>query len=139
MEINWENKVNADISKLDSLFIQLNQILKLDLEVLSVHLFDDEGLLEINRKFLDHDYYTDIITFDLRDEFSNEAELFISTERINDNAISNGLNPEEELFRICIHSMLHLAGFNDKTESDIKTIRQKENEYLQLLFHVKHL
>lgn len=97
MEINWENKVNAETEKLESLFIQLNQILKLNLDELSVHLFDDEGLLEINKKFLDHDYYTDIITFDLRDEFSNEAELFISTERINDFANSNGLNPEEEL------------------------------------------
>lgn len=116
---------------------QLNQDLELQLEHLSIQFISDEELLHINKEFLNHDYYTDIITFDLRDELSKEAELYISLDRIADNAAQLEVKTETEMFRAIIHGLLHLAGFKDKNEIDEAEMRSQENKYLAKLFHVK--
>ncbi len=115
----------------------LNQELNLQLEHLSIQFISDEELLHINKEFLNHDYYTDIITFDLRDELSKEAELYISLDRILDNAAQLEIKSETEMFRVIIHGLLHLAGYQDKNETDEAEMRLQENKYLALLFHVK--
>ena len=97
-----------------------------------VFMTDDE-LLELNRKHLEHDYYTDIITFDLSDhEGDVEADLYISIDRTKDNASRLGVDPNLELERVILHGVLHLTGYNDKSEEEQKLIRQKEDEYLNL-------
>ncbi len=93
----------------------------------------DEFLLNMNRDFLQHDYYTDIITFGLSEKNKPiEAEIYISIDRVKENALSLGVSYKEEMLRVIFHGALHLCGFKDKTKSEISTIRDKEDQYLQL-------
>lgn len=97
----------------------------------------DEYLLKINQEYLAHDYYTDIITFDnSENEAEIEADLFISIDRVQDNSNQNESAFDDELHRVMIHGVLHLLGFGDKTEEEIKEMRQKENDCLSLLAHL---
>lgn len=98
----------------------------------------DEYLLEINNKHLQHDYYTDIITFDLSDPISTQTigELYISIDRVKDNALSLQAKFSIELLRVVFHGALHLCGYKDKTPTDIKRMREKEDEYLNLYLKV---
>lgn len=91
---------------------------------------DDDFLLDINRTHLDHDYYTDIITFPLNDE-PLLAEIYISIDRVRDNATFLGISFEDELHRVIIHGILHLCGYEDHEEDDIREIRAREEFYLQ--------
>jgi rRNA maturation RNase YbeY len=97
----------------------------------------DEELLAINKEHLAHDYYTDIITFNYNTDSLLSGDLFISVDRVTDNAMQLGVSLEEELHRVCFHGVLHLLGYNDKTPNEIDAMRQKENFYLNKLFHVK--
>jgi len=100
----------------------------------------DEHLLEMNREHLDHDYYTDIITFDYSEGDVVSGDLFISVDRVQDNANELSLKFIDELNRVCVHGLLHLCGYKDKSEADEKQMRGKEDEMLALrLFHVEHL
>ncbi len=93
----------------------------------------DEFLLKMNRDFLQHDYYTDIITFGLSEKNQPiEAEIYISIDRVKDNAKTLENNYQQEMLRVIFHGALHLCGFKDKTKSEISTMRAKEDQYLQL-------
>jgi rRNA maturation RNase YbeY len=93
----------------------------------------DEALLKINQDFLQHDYYTDIITFDNSEhEAIISGELYISLERIMDNAKNLNVALETELHRVIIHGILHLIGLNDKTEEEQLTMRAAEQNCLSL-------
>jgi rRNA maturation RNase YbeY len=95
----------------------------------------DEKLLEINRERLGHDFYTDIVTFPLTDcETVLSSEFCISIDRIKENAVTFGRSFESELHRVIIHGVLHLIGFDDHTEEDVKEMREKEEDALKLLF-----
>lgn len=96
----------------------------------------DAFLLEINRTHLDHDYFTDIITFPLNDD-PLMAEIYISTERVKENAEGLNIPFEEELHRVMIHGVLHLCGYDDHEEDDIRMMRKKEEEWLKKL-KVRH-
>ena len=109
---------------------------KVSLSRLDYVFCSDEFLLEINNKFLNHDYYTDIITFDLSDTDSVMGEIYISIDRVKDNATQQSTSFKEELTRVIFHGALHLCGYKDKKQSEINLMRQKENYYLNL-FHVK--
>ena len=93
----------------------------------------DDELLEINKTHLDHDYYTDIITFDYSSSRKISGELFISVDRVRDNAATHGSSEKQEFHRVVAHGVLHLLGFKDKTEAECKVMREKENEVLQAL------
>jgi len=102
----------------------------------------DKYLLEINRKFLEHDYYTDIITFDLSGAPEIVVgEIYISIDRVKDNASTLGISVKEELHRVMFHGALHLCGYQDKTANQKKIMRLEENKnlqsYLGLMFHGK--
>ncbi len=92
----------------------------------------DEHLLGINVAYLDHDYYTDVITFPLSEE-SIHGDIFISSERVEDNARTEGVPFLYELCRVMLHGILHLAGYGDKSPEEVVVMRQKEDEYLQHL------
>ncbi|MDE3234350.1 MAG: rRNA maturation RNase YbeY [Bacteroidota bacterium] len=95
----------------------------------------DPYLLEINKQFLNHDYYTDIITFDLSEDAVKkgiEGEVYISLDRIKDNAKQENASYTEEALRVIFHGALHLCGYKDKKKSEIEVMRQKEEYYLQL-------
>jgi probable rRNA maturation factor len=92
----------------------------------------DEALLEINRKYLNHDTYTDIITFDNSENNNQiEGDIFISIERIKENSVIFNNNFETELLRVMAHGVLHLCGYGDKKEKEVKIMREKENFYIQ--------
>ncbi len=97
---------------------------------------DDEYLHEINLKYLDHDTYTDIISFDNSIGNTLHGDIFISTERVGENASEFNVDFNEELKRVVIHGVLHFCGFKDKTERDQELMRRKEEEKIKL-FHVE--
>lgn len=93
----------------------------------------DEEILKTNIQFLKHNTYTDIITFNYNDGKVINSEIFISIERVHENAKILNENFEDELHRVMIHGILHLLGYSDKTKKEKELIRKKENEYLKLL------
>ena len=93
----------------------------------------DEKILEVNREYLQHDYYTDIITFDYSDLDRVSGDLFISTETVGSNAEKFSTLYEEELSRVIIHGVLHLCGQADKTPEEREIMRQKEELALKML------
>ena len=93
----------------------------------------DDYLLEVNREHLDHDYYTDIITFDYSDFPIVSGDLFISVDRVKENATDFNVSFEHELHRVIIHGFLHLCGYFDKTNEDELLMRSKENQALSLI------
>ena len=90
----------------------------------------DEHLRGINVEFLDHDYYTDIITFDFGDEARMQGEIYISTERVAENAQTHSVSFVHELCRVMVHGVLHMAGYGDKTPEQEAVMRHKEDFYL---------
>ena len=98
--------------------------------------FNDEDLKELNIKFLNHDYYTDVICFDETADQVVSGNIAISVDRVKENATQIGVDFEEELHRVMIHGVLHFIGFNDKTSSEKKEIREQESLALSM-FHVK--
>jgi rRNA maturation RNase YbeY len=95
---------------------------------------DDEYLHKINVEYLQHDTYTDIITFDNSEHIGKiEGDIFISIERVKENADNLKITFEQELHRVMIHGVLHLLGYKDKTKAEKQTMRAKEDEALRLL------
>ena len=99
---------------------------------INIILCSDEYLLEINLQFLKHDYYTDIITFDTSDDKILSGDLYISIDRVVDNASNLGVTLNDELHRVMVHGLLHLCGYADKSDLEEKTMRSKEDHYLSL-------
>lgn len=97
---------------------------------------DDDYLLEINQQYLDHDTLTDIISFDYSIGNELHGDIFISIERVRDNARDFSVSFEDELKRVMVHGVLHYCGYKDKSEADEKLMREKEEEKMKM-FHVK--
>ena len=92
----------------------------------------DNYLLDINKKYLDHDYYTDIITFDQSEDNLIAGDIYISVDRVRENAANSTIPFKEELKRVMIHGILHLLGYDDKSEEEKKQMRKKEEACLSL-------
>lgn len=95
-------------------------------------LCSDTYLLEMNKQYLKHDYYTDVITFDYCEDNVMSGDIFISVDTVRDNANEYEATFEKELQRVMVHGVLHLIGYKDKTDEDSKVMRAKENQYLVL-------
>ena len=93
----------------------------------------DAKILEYNKQYLEHDFYTDIITFDYSDEHKIAGDIYIGIETVTSNAILLGMNFEQELFRVIIHGVLHLCGFKDKTPQDESIMHKQEDIALSYL------
>jgi len=103
----------------------------LSIESLNYVFCSDKYLLEINKQFLDHNYYTDIISFDLSEVPGQLiGEVYISVDRVKDNAKTHGATFGEELLRVIFHGALHFCGYKDKKPSDVKKMRQMEDLWL---------
>jgi len=131
---------NVDVSyrikgkKKISLWVSL--ILRKELKsigLISYNLCSDEFLLNINKTYLKHGTYTDIITFDLSDAEYISGDIYISIDRVKENAFLLAVPFQEELLRVIGHGILHLCGYNDKTINEKRIMRKKENHYLSLL------
>ena len=103
------------------------------LECLNYAFCCDDYLITMNIEYLQHNYFTDIITFDNATvPFTINGDVFISIDRVRENSVYFQVSFELELFRVLVHGILHLLGYNDSTPDQIKVMRQKEDEYLQL-------
>jgi len=106
------------------------------LESINYIFCSDKAILQINKKYLNHDFYTDVITFDLsKNSKAITAEVYISIERIRDNATQLGISITSELHRVLFHAALHLCGYNDKKKKDKEIMRKRENELLAKYFN----
>lgn len=121
-EVEVKQWIHEIINKHDFKLIGVNYIL-----------CSDEYLHKVNVEYLDHDTYTDIITFD-NSEYENEIEsdIFVSIDRIIDNAKNIGNSEKDELHRVLIHGILHLLGFKDKSKEDAEKMRQLEDDSLAM-------
>lgn len=99
---------------------------------LSFNFCSDKYLLKMNREYLNHNYYTDIITFDLTENKIISGDIYISTDRVKENALEYQTSVKDELHRVMIHGVLHLCGYKDKTKKDAATMRKMEAKYLSL-------
>ncbi|TMM58977.1 rRNA maturation RNase YbeY [Maribacter algarum] len=97
---------------------------------------DDAYLLKVNQEYLKHDTYTDIITFDYTDGNTMAGDIFISLDRVKENAAEFKVDFDEELRRVMAHGILHLSGYGDKSDKEAKVMRAKEEEKMKL-FHVE--
>ena len=113
--------INAIIEKAGSSTLGINYIF-----------CSDQHLLGINEQYLSHDTLTDIITFDHSEEDGIEADIFISTERVQENASALNKDFDDELHRVIIHGILHLLGYSDKTKEQKQEMREKEDACLSL-------
>ncbi len=99
---------------------------------ISIIFCSDNYILDINQRYLQHDYFTDIITFDYCEDDRLSGDLFISVDSVRENAIEYGTSFNDELNRVMVHGILHLIGYDDHNDEDIKQMRSKENYYLSL-------
>ena len=106
------------------------------LETVNFIFCNDDQLLAINQDHLGHDYYTDIITFEYGEKGNVFGDVFISVDRVEENANELQADQEEEMRRVMCHGLLHMMGFGDKTEAEKQQMRDKENEKLRM-FHVE--
>ena len=113
----------------------LIQVAKIDGKTISniTYIFcSDEYLLDINQKYLGHDYYTDIITFPYKEITDIESDIYISLDRVKDNASEYNVAFQNELLRVIVHGLLHLMGYGDKTEEESILMRLKEDQCIEL-------
>ncbi len=103
---------------------------------ISIVFCSDDYLLEINKKYLSHDYFTDVITFNYNHENYISGDIFISIDRVKENAQNFSSNFESELHRVIVHGVLHLLGYKDKSVRQENAMRKKEEEMLLLLYIV---
>lgn len=158
MFTNFENMISPSQSKVcfffDTVKVTLNN--RRELKHFIKQLFRKEGkkllslnyvfcsdkkLLQVNQDYLKHDYYTDIITFDLSDTSASiVGEIYISVDRVKDNAQQLGISFRSEIHRVIFHGALHLCGYSDKNKTEIQEMRRLEDKYLHLYqaFHMKH-
>lgn len=135
VEIHYQNideipGLNSEF--LFSWFTAVCAIEEKELAEINVILMSDEDLLLMNKEHLQHDYYTDIITFDYCEDLFIAGDLFISVDRVADNASEFNVSFNHELKRVCVHGFLHLCGYGDKSEAEELLMRSKENEMLSL-------
>lgn len=133
----WENVPEESLAQSNNTKAWIQEVIqaeKCSLQLLNFIFCDDAYLLEINQEYLQHDTYTDIITFDnSEDGLALEGDIFISLERVKENAQQLQEDYHTELHRVIIHGVLHLIGYADKTPAEQQEMRLKENTYLQLI------
>ena len=126
---------NLDYEKINVWLSSLIKINQFKLEEINYILCSDEYLLKVNQDFLDHDYYTDIITFDnSEEEVVIESDIFVSVDRVEDNAKELKEEFSKEIIRVLAHGVLHLLGFKDKTEDDANEMRKQEEKAIELYY-----
>ncbi|MFC4262982.1 rRNA maturation RNase YbeY [Ferruginibacter yonginensis] len=139
MSVSFHQQTTVTLSQRNHLKLFIAKLFAMEnkrMATLDIIFCTDDYLLEVNRSFLQHDYYTDIITFDLSDnkKAPTIGELYISVDRVKDNATTLKTSFKNELHRVIFHGCLHLCGYKDKTPKAERLMRLKEEEYLDLYF-----
>lgn len=132
----FKEDISYRLNKRDQIIQWLQDVAhkeKFSIDELNIILCSDEFLVEMNRQYLDHDTYTDIITFDNSINSGKiTGELYISVERVKENAATLKIQAADELHRVMVHGVLHLCGYGDKTKTDKKQMTSLEDFYLSL-------
>ncbi|MEY4893593.1 MAG: rRNA maturation RNase YbeY [Bacteroidota bacterium] len=130
--VNLGVKIPSFVSKKDLKEAVKNLVLNEGkfLKDLSLVFTDDDYLLEVNKQYLNHDYFTDVITFDYSSFPEVSGDVMISLDRVKDNAQSLSQSFELEFYRVVFHGVLHLCGYKDKSEADVKEMRAREDFYI---------
>lgn len=131
-------KVTCPDIRLDNVGVWLNAAVESNNRTagdISIIFCSDSYLHSMNKAYLDHDYFTDIITFDYSDGNIISGDLFISLDRVKDNANKFDVTFEQELLRVVIHGVLHLLGFNDKSMEEQQVMRDNEDRYLKIYYN----
>lgn len=110
----------------------------LKLDIIEFNFISDEELLEINIQSLNHNYYTDIITFDYSDQDKITGDIYISLDRVKENSNTYQTSSSDELLRVIIHGVLHLCGYKDKEKAHKTKMTEMENKYLRQFYSVFH-
>ncbi len=136
MELTFHSEeINFELEHASKIDAWLKSVIKKENWILAgvSYIFcSDAYLYQMNVEHLQHDTYTDVITFQYNEEFV-EGDIFISVERTNENAQTFGVTSSHELHRVMVHGLLHLMGYKDKEPKDKTLMTEKENEYLELL------
>ncbi len=136
---HYPSILNGSIRNLKKIIYQIISEHNLTCSSLEYTFISDEELLEINKTHLNHDYYTDIISFDYGKQKIVDGDIYISIDRVKDNAKTHNASYKEELFRVIIHGCLHLCGHKDKTKSQKNTMTKMENHYIKELIKLFHV
>ena len=124
--------------RLKSFIVSIFRKEKRTLEHLDIIFCDDKTLLDLNIQFLKHNFYTDILSFPLSNPGNPlEAEIYISVQRVKENAANLDTTFREELHRVVFHGILHFCGYKDKTQPETRKMRMMENKYLGIYFKLK--
>jgi probable rRNA maturation factor len=139
MPVTFHQLTNVNLQNRKALKTFIPQLFKKEaktFEALTYIFCSDEYLLNVNKNFLQHDFYTDIITFDLSESKTTPTigEIYISVDRVKENAITHKTTFELELHRVIFHGALHLCGYKDKTKKDALLMRDKEDDCLSMYF-----
>lgn len=135
IDIAYESTSDLNLSE-ETIGTWISKVIELEnfeMSDITLVFCNDEFLLKVNQDHLDHDFYTDIITFDYCSDGLISGDLFISVERVIENAEHFNVTFEQELHRVIIHGILHLCGYLDKTPEEELVMREKESEALLLL------
>lgn len=138
--INYNYEIDFQLDNEENYSFWIENVINSENKVLGEvnYIFcDDDYLLEINKQYLDHDYYTDIISFDYTEDNLISGDIFISIDRVRENASDFKVSFEDELKRVIIHGILHYCGYKDKSSAEEKLMRNKEEDKIKM-FHVKH-
>jgi len=138
-EINFNNSSKFNLNLDSDIKDWLGQVIQkhdYNYSEINYNFFTDDELLDINKKYLEHDFYTDIITFDNTIQDMISADIMISIDRVIDNAQKQQVDFKNELLRVMVHGVLHCMGYKDNTEDAQTIMRGKENEALNM-FHVE--
>ncbi|MBI9072159.1 MAG: rRNA maturation RNase YbeY [Melioribacteraceae bacterium] len=131
--VSSDNKFRIDKKNIHSIVAFLKNELNFTIFALEINFISNDEILRINKEFLDHHYYTDIITFNYSGENENlEGELFISYDEALENSKKYKCSFNDEIVRLVIHGILHLLGFDDVKEEDKKNMKKQENKFLKL-------
>ena len=125
---------NINLKLVNSWLQDIGKLEEVSIKRINYIFCSDNFLLEINRTHLQHDYYTDIITFDLSESDAIESDIYISIDRVKDNANQFNTDSQNELLRVIAHGLLHLIGYNDKSKDEQIIMRNKEEACLSLWF-----
>ena len=131
----FNDRVKTKVSKRRNLIKFIEKVIREEKKIpgdLNFIFTDDEYLLSVNKEFLKHNYYTDVIAFNDSQNAIISGEVYLSVERIRENAGKYKVKVKEETLRVIIHAILHLCGYDDKSKRDKKEMREAEDRYLQL-------
>lgn len=141
---HWNNeytkfKIELNTEYIEAVFVKILADYDRAVDIVSFFFVSDAELLDVNREFLKHDYFTDIITFDYSSFKIVDGEAYISMDTVDLNAKEYGVTFEDELLRVIFHGFLHLCGVDDKNDSDKKIMREAENKYMSEYYAIQEL